>query len=150
MYIRKVFCPEAGLSLTCTTRVVHISVYQTKERSEVVCQVHSSPSQWPYGNTFHSTHKHKSAANTTTKHSHTPNSSQTVKVINETEPSWVLQASRQMLHYRIHHTQPHANLACGLPLFLLPPVLPLKPFFGKSFIRHLQTCINHFNYCHQF
>ena len=40
---------------TCTTRVVHISVYYTKERSEVVCQVLSSLSQWPYGNNFQCT-----------------------------------------------------------------------------------------------
>ena len=53
---------------TCTTRVVHISVYYTKERSEVVCQVLSLLSQWSYGNTFHYTHRHKSDANTTTKH----------------------------------------------------------------------------------
>ena len=33
----------------------------------------------------------KSAANTTTKHPHTPNSSQTVTAINGTEPSWELQ-----------------------------------------------------------
>ena len=37
------------------------------------------------------THRHKSAANTSTKHPHTPNSSQTVTAINETEPSWELQ-----------------------------------------------------------
>ena len=42
-------------------------------------------------NTFHCTHRHKSAANTTTKHPHTPNSSQTVTAINGTEPSWELQ-----------------------------------------------------------
>ena len=53
---------------TCSTRVVHISVYWTIERNEVVCQVLSSLSQWPYGNTFHCIHRHKSAANTTTKH----------------------------------------------------------------------------------
>ena len=76
---------------TYTTRVVHISVYQTKERNEVVCQVLSSLSQWPYGNTFQCTHRHKSAANTTTKNPHTPNSSQTVTAINGTEPSWELQ-----------------------------------------------------------
>ena len=76
---------------TCTTRVVHISVYQTKERSEVVCQVLSSLSQLPYWNTFHCTHRHKSAPITTTKHPHTPNSSQTVTAMNETEPSWELQ-----------------------------------------------------------
>ena len=75
---------------TCIARVVHISVYQTKERSEVVCQVLSTLSQWPYGNAFHYTHTHrlKSAANTTTKHPHTPNSSQTVTAIHGTEPSW--------------------------------------------------------------
>ena len=78
-------------SSTCTTRVVHISVYQTKERSEVVCQVLCSLSQWPYGNTFHCTHRHKSAANTTTQHPHTPNSSQTGTAINGTDPSWELQ-----------------------------------------------------------
>ena len=33
----------------------------------------------------------KSAANTTTKHPHTPNSSQTATAINGTEPSWELQ-----------------------------------------------------------
>ena len=76
---------------TCTTRVVHISVYLTEERSEVVCQVFSSLSQWPYGNTFHCTYRHKSAANTTTKHPHTPNSSQTLTAINRTESSWKLQ-----------------------------------------------------------
>ena len=49
-------------------RVVHISVYQIKERSEVVCQVLSSLIQWPYGNSFDWTHRHKNAANTTTKY----------------------------------------------------------------------------------
>ena len=39
-----------------------------KGRSEVVCQVLTSLSQRPYGNIFHCTHRHKSAANTTTKH----------------------------------------------------------------------------------
>ena len=76
---------------TCTTRLVHISVYQTKERSAVVWQVLSSLSQWPYGNTFHCTHRHKSAANITAKDPHTPKSSQTVTAINGTEPSWELQ-----------------------------------------------------------
>ena len=37
------------------------------------------------------THRHKSAANTTTKQPHTPNSSQTVTAVNGTEPSWELQ-----------------------------------------------------------
>ena len=83
---RRWVCPS-----TCTARVVHISVYQTKEGSEVVCQILSSLSQWPYGNTFHCTHRHKSAANTSTKHPHTSNSSQTVTAINGTEPSWELQ-----------------------------------------------------------
>ena len=84
---RRQICPS-----TCTTRVVrvHISVYQTKERSEIVCQVLSSLSQWPYGNTFHCTRRHKNAANTT-KHPHTPNSSQTVRAINGTKSSWELQ-----------------------------------------------------------
>ena len=91
MYVCKLFSPEAGLSSTCTTRLVHISVYQIKERSDVVCQVLSSLSQWPYGNTFHCTHRHKSAAHTTTKHPPTPNSSETVTAINGTEPSWELQ-----------------------------------------------------------
>ena len=89
-FARRQVCPS-----TCTTTVVHISVYQTKEWSEVVCQILSSLSQWPYGNIFHCTHRHKSAANTTTKHPHTPNSSQTVTVINVTEPSWELQISLQ-------------------------------------------------------
>ena len=57
----------------------------------VVCQVLSSLSQWTYGNTFHCTHRHKSAANTTTKHLHTANSSQIATAINGTEPSWELQ-----------------------------------------------------------
>ena len=82
---------EPNCRYATATRVVHISVYQTKERSEVVCQVLSSLSQWPYGNTFYCTHRHKSPANTTTKHPHTPNSSQTVTAINGTEPSWELQ-----------------------------------------------------------
>ena len=37
------------------------------------------------------THRHKSAAYTTTKRPHTPNSSQTVTALNGTEPSWELQ-----------------------------------------------------------
>ena len=37
-----------------------------------------------------STHRNKSAANTTTKHPHTPKSSQTVTAIIETEHSWEL------------------------------------------------------------
>ena len=36
-------------------------------------------------------HTDKSAANTTTKHPHTPNSSQTVTAINGTQPSWEIQ-----------------------------------------------------------
>ena len=76
---------------TCITRVVHISVHQTKERSEVICKVLSSLCQWPYESTFHCAHRHKSSANTTTKHPHTTNSSQTVTAINGTEPSWELQ-----------------------------------------------------------
>ena len=43
---------------------------------------------WGY---FHSTHRHKSAANKTTKHPHIPNSSQTVTAINGTQLSWELQ-----------------------------------------------------------
>ena len=43
------------------------------------------------GNTFHCTHRHKNAANITTKHPHTPNSSRTATAINGTEPSWELQ-----------------------------------------------------------
>ena len=38
-----------------------------------------------------SLHRHKSAKNTTTKHPHTPNSSQTVTAINGTDPSRELQ-----------------------------------------------------------
>ena len=38
-----------------------------------------------------SLHRHKSAANTTTKHPHTPNSSQNVTAINGNELSWELQ-----------------------------------------------------------
>ena len=85
-------CPS-----TWTTGVVPISGYQTKERSEVVCQVLSSQSQWPYGNTFHCRHSLKNAANTTTttttttRHPHTPNSSQSVRATNGTEPSMELQ-----------------------------------------------------------
>ena len=124
---RRQVCPS-----TCTTRVVHISVYQTKERSEVVSQVLSSLSQWPYGNTFHYTHRVKSAANITTKHPHNPNSSQTITAINGTEPSWELQillypkpvdkcyptASIIHCHRRTHththtHTQTHTH-ACPL------------------------------------
>ena len=62
-----------------------------KEWGSTECQVLSSLSQQPYGSTFHCTHRHESAANTTTKHPHTPNSSQTVTAINGTEPSWELQ-----------------------------------------------------------
>ena len=63
------------------TEPVILWEYLSKERSEVVCQVLSSLSQWPYGNTFHCTPRHKSAANTTTKHPHTSNSSQTVTAL---------------------------------------------------------------------
>ena len=62
-----------------------------KKGCEVVCHVLSSLSQWPYGNTFHYKYTQKTAANTTTKHPHTPNSSQTVTATNGTEPSWELQ-----------------------------------------------------------
>ena len=81
-------CPS-----TCTTGIVSISGYQTKEKTEVVCQVLSSQSQWPYGNTFHCRHNLKNAANTTTttRHPHTPNSSQIVTATNGTEPSMELQ-----------------------------------------------------------
>ena len=40
------------------------------------------------------THRDKSAANTTIKHPHTSNSSQTVTAINGTKPSWELQILR--------------------------------------------------------
>ena len=63
----------------------------TRQKKGVRQYVLSSLSQWPYGNTFHCTQRHKSAANTTIKHHHTPNSSQTVTAINGTEPSWELQ-----------------------------------------------------------
>ena len=43
---------------------------------------------WEY---FHFTHRHKSAANTTTKLPHTPDSSQTLTAINGTETLWELQ-----------------------------------------------------------
>ena len=75
---------------TCTTRVVYISVYYTKERNEVVCQILSSLSHWPCRSTSLHT-QIKSAANTTTKHRLTSNSSETVTDINATEPSWELQ-----------------------------------------------------------
>ena len=77
-----------------TEPVAYVNTFhctQIQVLSEVVCQVLSSLSQWSYGNTFHCTHRHKSAVNTTTKHPHTPNSSQTVTAINGTEPSWELQ-----------------------------------------------------------
>ena len=38
-----------------------------------------------------SLYRHKSAVNTTTKHPHILNSSQTLTAINGTEPSWELQ-----------------------------------------------------------
>ena len=87
MYVCKVFCPEASPSLVMHYQGSTYLSLLDKERSEVVCQVLSSLSQWPYGNTFHYTHRHGSAAHTTNKHPHTPNSSQTVTAINGTEPS---------------------------------------------------------------
>ena len=56
MYVCKVFYSEVGPSLDMHYQVEHISVYWTKGRSEVVCKVLSSLSQWPYGNTFHCKH----------------------------------------------------------------------------------------------
>ena len=64
----KVFCLEAGLSLVMHYQGSTYLSLLDKKRSEIVCQVLSSLSQWPYGNTFHCTHKHKSASNTTTKY----------------------------------------------------------------------------------
>ena len=66
---------EPGTSQMAVRRANHYT-------KQAVCQVLSSLSQWSYGNkpTFHCTQRHKSAANTTTKHPHTPNSSQTVTV----------------------------------------------------------------------
>ena len=90
-YVCKVFCPEAGPSLDMHYQdSTYLSLLDNRE---VVCQVLSSLSQWPYGNTFHCTHRHKNATNTTTKHPYrpTPNSSQTATAINGTEPSWELQ-----------------------------------------------------------
>ena len=58
----KVICPKAGLSLDMHYQGSEYLSYQTKGRSEVVCQVLSSLSQWPYGNTFHCTLRYKSAA----------------------------------------------------------------------------------------
>ena len=91
MYVCKVFCPEVGQFLDMHYQSSTYHSLLDKERSEAVCQVLSSLSQWPYGNTFHSTHRHKSAANTTTKHPHAPNSCKTVTAIDGTEPSWGLQ-----------------------------------------------------------
>ena len=68
---------------TRTTRVVPTVSQLTSQKK--VCQVLSLLSQWLYGNTFQCTHRHKSTANTTTKHPHTPNSSQTLTVINGTK-----------------------------------------------------------------
>ena len=86
MYLCKLFCPEADPSLDMHYQgSTHLSLL-AKERSEVICQVLSSLSQWPYGNTFHCTLTHKSAANTTPIPRIAPKLTDTA--INETEPSW--------------------------------------------------------------
>ena len=93
MYVCNVFCPEAGPSLdmhyqgstsqfTRQKKGVRRGLHFTKATSEPVAL-------WEYLSLH--TLTHKSAANTTTKHPHTPNSSQTVTPINGTEPSWELQ-----------------------------------------------------------
>ena len=54
--------------------------------------------------------RHKSAANTTTKHPHTPNSSQIVTAINGPEPPWEIQILLQPKpvdkYYNIASTKP--------------------------------------------
>ena len=88
--VYKKFCPEAGPSLDMQYQGSTYLSLLDKKRSEVVCHVLFSLSQWPYGNTFHCTHSHKSAENAT-KHPHNRNSPQTVTAINGIELSWELQ-----------------------------------------------------------
>ena len=77
--------------------IINATVANSNKKLEVVCQVLSSLSQWPYGNNFNCTHRHKTAANTTTKHPHTPNSSQTGTAFMGTTNIALSQVSRQML-----------------------------------------------------
>ena len=84
VFVSKVFCPEECLSLEMHYRrsTYSISVYKTKERSEVVRQVLSSLSQWPYGNIFHCEHTQTQECCKYNYYAfHTPNSSQTVTAI---------------------------------------------------------------------
>ena len=88
----KVFSPEAGPSLDMHYQgSTYLSLLDERKEKGNMSSPFLSLSQWLYGNTIHCSHRHKSAANTTTKHPHTPNSSQAVTAINGTEPSWELQ-----------------------------------------------------------
>ena len=53
--VYKEFCPEAGPSLDMHYQGSTYLSLLDKRNSEVVCQVLSSLSQWPYRNTFHCT-----------------------------------------------------------------------------------------------
>ena len=68
MYVCKVICPKAGLSLDMHYQGSTYLSLLDKRKEWSICQVLSSLRQWPYGNTFHCTHRHKDSANTTTKH----------------------------------------------------------------------------------
>ena len=91
-YVCKVFCTEAGPSLD-----IHYKggtylrlLDKKKEWGSMSSPFITEPvALWEYLSLH--THRHKSAANTTTKHPYTPKCSQTVTAINGTEPSWELQ-----------------------------------------------------------
>ena len=117
MYLCKVFCPEAGPSLDMHYQC---STYLSLLDKRMEWGSMSSPfltEQWSFVNTFHCTHRYKSTAKTTTMHPHTPNSSPNC---HSHKWDWAFmgttdialgEASREMVHYRIHHTQPQASVS---------------------------------------
>ena len=92
VYECKVFCPEAGPYLDMHYQgSTYLSLLdKRKELGSMSSPFLTEPvTLWEYL-ALH-TQTQECAANTTTKHPHIPNSSQTVTVINGTEPSWELQ-----------------------------------------------------------
>ena len=91
LYVCKVICPKAGLSLDMHYQASgYLSLLdKRKEWGSMSSPFLTEPlALWEYFSLH--THRHKNAANTTTKHP-IPHSSQNVTVINGTEPSWELQ-----------------------------------------------------------
>ena len=78
MYVCRVFCPKAGPSLDMHHQgsTYHSFLDKGEERGSMPIPFLTEP--WLCGNTFHCTHRHKSAVNTTIKHPQISNNSQNV------------------------------------------------------------------------